>query len=206
MQDLQAYLEKISPLNKEEWSLTLQAFKEEKYGKGDFFIKEGGYCNKVSFLSKGLFKLYYLTEGREKIMLFFAEGQFLTDYFGYLTQTPSIRPIQALEESIVYTITRDKLNHLTKTSQIWSNIARIMAERAYILAVQRANRLLHDDFDTRFITFMTEYPSLLQRVPQYMIASFLDMTPETLSRVKKRTFKNNPSLKSIHEGIDPHLL
>lgn len=206
MQDLQACLEKISPISKEEWSLTLEAFKVEKYGKGDFFIKEGGYCNKISFLSKGLFKLYYLTEGQEKIMLFFAEGQFLTDYFGYLTQTPSIRPIVALEDSIVYTITRDNLNHLIKTSQSWSNLSRIMAERAYILAVQRANRLLHDDFDTRFITFMNEYPSLLQRVPQYMIASYLDMTPETLSRVKKRTFKENPSLKSIHEGINPHYL
>ncbi|WP_282780791.1 Crp/Fnr family transcriptional regulator [Phaeodactylibacter xiamenensis] len=206
MQDLQAYLNKISPLTKEDWNLTFQSFKEEKYKKGDYFIKEGGYSNKVSFVSKGLFKLYYLAEGQEKIMLFFAEGPFLTDYFGYLPQTPSIRPIEALEDSVVYTITRDKLNQLIKTSQTWSNIARIMAERAYILAVQRANRLLHDDFDTRFITFMTEYPSLLLRVPQYMIASYLDMTPETLSRVKKRTFKNNPSLKSIHQGIDPHLL
>jgi CRP-like cAMP-binding protein len=189
MQDLQAYLNKISPLTKEDWNLTFQSFKEEKYKKGDYFIKEGGYSNKVSFVSKGLFKLYYLAEGQEKIMLFFAEGQFLTDYFGYLTQTPSIRPIEALEDSVVYTITRDKLNQLIKTSQTWSNIARIMAERAYILAVQRANRLLHDDFDTRFITFMTEYPSLLLRVPQYMIASYLDMTPETLSRVKKEHSK-----------------
>lgn len=189
MQDLQAYLNKISPLTKEDWNLTFQSFKEEKYKKGDYFIKEGGCSNKVSFVSKGLFKLYYLAEGQEKIMLFFAEGQFLTDYFGYLTQTPSIRPIEALEDSVVYTITRDKLNQLIKTSQTWSNIARIMAERAYILAVQRANRLLHDDFDTRFITFMTEYPSLLLRVPQYMIASYLDMTPETLSRVKKEHSK-----------------
>lgn len=206
MKDLHAYLERISPFTKEDWNFTLQSFKEEKYKKGDYFIKEGGYCEKVSFVSEGLFKLYYLVEGQEKIMLFFAEGQFLTDYFGYLTQTPSIRPIEALEDSVVYTITRKKLNHLIETSQTWSNIARIMAERAYILAVQRANRLLHDDFDTRFITFMTEYPSLWQRVPQYMIASYLGMTPETLSRVKKRTFKNATSLKSIHEGIDPHKL
>ncbi len=206
MQDLQAYLEKISSHTSEDWNLTLQSFRKEKYKKGDFFIRLGGYNNKVSFVSKGLFKLYYLAEGQEKIMLFFAEGQFLIDYFGYLTQTPSIRPIEALEDSLAYTITREKLNNLLETSQAWSTIARIMAERAYILAVQRANRLLHDDFDTRFITFMTEYPSLLQRVPQYMIASYLDMTPETLSRVKKRTFRNNPSLKSIHQGIDPHLL
>jgi CRP-like cAMP-binding protein len=122
MQDLQAYLNKISPLTKEDWNLTFQSFKEEKYKKGDYFIKEGGYSNKVSFVSKGLFKLYYLAEGQEKIMLFFAEGQFLTDYFGYLTQTPSIRPIEALEDSVVYTITRDKLNQLIKTSQTWSNI------------------------------------------------------------------------------------
>lgn len=206
MNDLQAYLEKISPLTAEEVNLTLQSFKMETYKKGDFFIKEGGYCNKISFISSGLFKLYYLVDGQEKIMLFFNEGQFVTDYFGYLTKTPSIRPIEALEDSIVYTTTREQLNALFETSKTWSTIARIMAERAYILAVQRANRLLHDDFDTRFITFMTEYPTLLQRVPQYMIASYLDMTPETLSRVKKRTFKNNPSLKSIHAGIDPHLL
>lgn len=129
----------------------------------------------------------------------------LTDYFGYLTQTPCIRPIEALEDSLVYTITREKLNNLLETSQAWSTIARIMAERAYILAVQRANRLLHDGFDTRFITFMSEHPSLWQRVPQYMIASYLDMTPETLSRVKRRTFKKEPSLRSIHAGIDPRL-
>lgn len=206
MEDLKAYLEKISPLTREDWNLTLQTFKEEQYKKGDYFIKEGGYCNKVSFVSEGLFKLYYLTDGQEKIMLFFAERQFLTDYFGYLTQTPSIRPIEALEDSVVYSITREKLNQLIATSQAWSTIARVMAERAYILAVQRANRLLHDDFDTRFLTFMAEYPSLLQRVPQYMIASYLDMTPETLSRVKKRTFKTNPPSKSIHDGIDSQLI
>lgn len=206
MEEVRTYLDKISPLSKEDWDLTLGLFREEKYKKGDFFIKETAYCNKVSFISKGLFKLYYLTKGHEKTMLFFTEGQFLTDYFGYLTQTPSVRPIKALEDSIVYSITREKLNQLIHTSKAWSTIARVMAERAYILAVQRANRLLHDDFNTRFLTFMAEYPSLLQRVPQYMIASYLDMTPETLSRVKKRTFKNTPQSKSIHARIDSHLI
>lgn len=202
MEDLQAYLEKISPLSPEEWNLTSQAFKKEKYKKGEHFIREGGYCNTVSFVSKGLFKLYYLIEGHEKIMLFFAEGQMLTDYFGFLTQSPSIRPINALEDSLVYSISREKLNHLVNTSQAWATIARSMAERAYILAVQRANRLLLDDVDTRFLTFTAEYPSLLQRVPQYMIASYLSMTPETLSRVKKRTVNKHNDSGSIHKGID----
>ena len=208
MEDLKAILEKITPLTEEDWKMTSQAFKEETFNKGEYFIKEGTYCNKVSFVSGGLFKLYYLTENenQEKIMLFFVERQFLTDYFGYLTQTPSVRPIMALENSVVYSIPREKLNHLIESSKAWSTIARVLAERAYILAVQRANRLLHDDPDTRFLTFMAEYPSLLQRVPQYMIASYLDMTPETLSRVKKRTFENTPPSKSVHGGIDPRLL
>ena len=139
-------------------------------------------------------------------MLFFSEGQFVTDYFGYLTRTPSIRPIQALEDSMVYSIAHDHLQQLFDASKQWERQGRMMAERAYIISVQRANRLLHDDYDTRFATFMQEYPSLLQRVPQYMIASYLNMTPETFSRVKKRMTLQGKLKTSIHSPIDPKLI
>ena len=201
MKDLQSYLQKITPISQQEWDLVSQKFKKEDYKKDDFFLKEGAYCNKVAFVSKGLFKLYHTTERSERILLFFEENQFLADYYGYLTQTPSIRPIKAVEDSVVYTIYREHLDFLIANTKAWSNIARIMAERAYILSVQRANRLLHDDPDTRFLTFMSEHPTLLQRLPQYTIASYLDMTPETLSRVKKRTMKQPIRSKSSYQSI-----
>ncbi len=203
---LKAFLQKIAPLPPEEWARTQSFFFRETVQKGAYYIKAGQYASKVSFIESGLFKLYYLAASRERIMMFFSENQFVTDYFGYLTHTPSVRPIQAVEDAVLYSISRDDLNRLFDASKTWEKIGRILAERAYVVSVQRANRLLHDDPDTRFATFMQEYPTLLQRVPQYMIASYLDMTPETLSRIKKRLMKAPPARGSVHDPLDPKLV
>lgn len=109
----------------------------------------------------------------------------MTDYYSFLTNTVSIRPIQALENSMIYSIEKKNLNKLFEYSKNWERIGRQLAESAYVTSVLRANRLLHDDYNTRFKTFIEESSFLMQRVPQYMIASYLNMTPETLSRVKK---------------------
>jgi CRP-like cAMP-binding protein len=124
----------------------------------------------------------------------------MTDYFGYLTQTPSIRLIQAIEESSILTIPRTCLQQLFATSNTWNTIGRQLAEQAYLTAVERANRMLHDEPTTRVRDFMKQHPDLLQRVPQYLIASYLQMTPETLSRVKKRLMSTKDWPPSIHDA------
>lgn len=122
----------------------------------------------------------------------------MSDYFGFLTNTASIRPIQALEDSLIYSIEKKNLDKLFDYSKNWERIGRQLAESAYVTSVLRANRLLHDDYNTRVKTFLEESPSLIQRVPQYMIASYLNMTPETLSRVKRRIMKTGDIKGTIH--------
>lgn len=194
------FLNRIQPLTKKEQEQATRFFIREEYRKGDFYLSEHQHPNKISFIESGLFRLFYNIDGEEKVMLFFHENQFMTDYFGFLTKTPSIRPIQALENSVVHSIHRDNLDTLFKSSKSWEHIGRILAESAYITSVLRANRLLHDDYDTRLNTFITESPSLMQRIPQYMIASYLNMTPETLSRVKKRIMGNSKLKSTIHKN------
>lgn len=202
MKKLKLYFDNIISLTDTEWKEAKTLFKTEEILKGGFLIKPNVICNKISFVQSGLFRLYYLVEGEEKTMLFFPENQFATDYFSFLTKTQSIRHIDALEDSIVYSISYDDLHKLFAFKN-WETIGRILAERAYVLSVFLANRIIHDNFETRIVNFMKENPGLYQRLPQYMIASYLKMTPETLSRVKKR-IQSNIEYKSIHNinGFD----
>ncbi|MEO1715425.1 MAG: Crp/Fnr family transcriptional regulator, partial [Bacteroidota bacterium] len=190
---IRTFLSSLNQLTEQEIDMALAYFYREEIKKGDFYLYEGGYANKISFVDSGLFKLFYRLKGEEKIMLFFAENQFMTDFFGYLTNSKSLRPIQALEDSVLYSINREDLDQLYDKSKNWERLGRRLAESAYVISVLRANRIIHDNYDTRVATFMAEHPDLMQRIPQYQIASYLDMTPETLSRVKKRIMKNkNP--------------
>ena len=183
---LEAYLKETYAFSRGDLEQVQHLFYEERIKKGEYYLQEGQYINKVSFISEGLFRLFYQIDGEEKNMLFFSENQFMTDYYGYLTQSVSIRPIQALEDAVVYSINRGNLNKLFDNSKNWERIVRLFAESAYLLAVSRAGRLLHDDYDTRVGIFIKENPTLLQRIPQYMVASYLNMTPETLSRIRKK--------------------
>ncbi|EKB51196.1 hypothetical protein B879_00247 [Cecembia lonarensis LW9] len=192
------YFKTFGYLTVEEINFAMDFFIPEEIKKGAFYLKEGQVSNKVSFIEKGLFRLFYQLDGEEKIMLFFSESQLMADYFGFLTETASIRPIQALEDSLIYSIEKRNLNKLFDYSKNWERIGRQLAESAYVTSVLRANRLLHDDYNTRVKTFLEESPSLMQRVPQYMIASYLNMTPETLSRVKRRIKRTGDVKDTIH--------
>ena len=203
MEELRNYLKQLDAFDDKELDESLTCFKEVQIERNGFYVKEGDVCKKAAFIKKGIFKLYYNLDGEERIMLFFKENQFVTDYYSFLTQTPSKRPIQAIEDSIVYNVTYNDFQKLFDRSKKWERIGRLLAERAYIYSVQRANRIIHDDPDTRFITFLKEYPALIQRVPQYMIASYLNMTPETYSRVKKRiNLKDIDNFNPIHDQIN----
>jgi CRP-like cAMP-binding protein len=193
------FFKTFGDLTDEEINFAIDYFIPEEINKGKFYLKEGQLSNKVSFVKKGLFRLFYQMNGEEKIMLFFSESQLMTDYFGFLTNTASIRPIQALEDSLIFSIDKNNLNKLFAYSKNWERLGRHLAESAYVTSVLRANRLLHDDYNTRVQTFIDESPSLMQRVPQYMIASYLNMTPETLSRVKRRIMKANNVKTTIHK-------
>jgi CRP-like cAMP-binding protein len=199
MHKLRQYLDSIAPLNEFEWEFAQALFTEVKVVKDECFVKSDESCNKVAFIEKGLFRLYYVLDGEENTTLFFSENQFVTDYYSFLTRTPCIGTIEALEDSVIYIITYSDLQKLYEYKD-WERIGRIMAERAFSFSVMEANRFSHDDFETRFVTFFKENPGFIQRIPQYMIASYLKMTPETLCRIKKRVLKNGDiEYKSIHE-------
>lgn len=202
MEKLKNFFDQIKPLNKEEWTVAMPLFRSKQLRKGECFVKEGEVTNELGFIESGLLRLFYRQDGQEKNMIFFKESTLAGDFFSFLTRSPSIRPIEALEDTRLYCIQFQDLQRLYQMPK-WEHIGRRLSEWAYIFAVQRANRLLHDDFETRYLTLLQEQPDLIRRVPQFMIASYLDMTPETLSRIKKRiSEKKREKADSVHQSLD----
>lgn len=161
--------------------------KRKHFDKGDFLVRAGDICHFTFFVENGLLSQYSIDEkGKEHILNFAPEGWFVNDRESMYFDNPSQFFIEALEDTDVFIMD----NQLTCELDI--NVPGFTKFNAdllhnHIRALQnRINQLLSTTAEERYLSFMKMYPDILQRVPQWMIASYLGITPESLSRVRKK--------------------
>lgn len=171
--------------------------KERSYLKGQDFIRAGEMCRELIFIHGGAFRYYLLTQERDHTKDFSPEGTFCTAFTSLVTRTPSAIYIAALEEAEVSVWGAEAFTGRAETSLAWQRLFRLLAQGLYIRKEQREISLLVDDALGRYLRFQRTFPSLAgfedveERVPQHMIASYLGMTPETLSRVRRELRKGS---------------
>lgn len=153
----------------------------------DFLIQEEQVCNSFFFVRQGALRMYYITEkASEQIVQFAIEGWWISDYFSFMDNTPSKYCIQAIEKSEVIAITKTDLDLLLAKLPHLERYFRIVMQRD-LAASQYRNKLLYEMSKEEFYRhFSTTYPQFVQRVPQYMIASYLGLTPEYVSELRKK--------------------
>jgi CRP-like cAMP-binding protein len=158
------------------------------FAKGDHLLREGDVAGHLFFVARGLLRYYFLDDetGEERTGQFFNEGQVFTDAASFLGQTPATQFIDALEEGEVLRIPRDALYAAYNSDHALERFGRLMLENALVGSQRRAANLLRLTPDERYRTFVTTRPEVARRVPQYLIASYLGITPEGLSRIRGR--------------------
>ncbi len=174
------------PLTEENWALLAPNFKVINLKKGDFLQKEGDRCNDVTFCNKGLLKAYHIKDEKEYIEAFFSQDEYLSDYCSFLLRQPSKLYIEALEDCELVLLDYEIIQVLYDKVDSFQKFGRLMAEFLFTQISVRNNSLLFETPEERYINFSKNRPDLIQRVPQYMIASYLGVTPEALSRIRKR--------------------
>ncbi len=153
---------------------------------GDYFLREGQVCQHIGFIEKGLCRLYYLNDGKEVTNCFCKENTITCSYRSLITQQPSDVAIQAIEDVTLLTLSNESLQALYKKNLFWQQVGRLAGEAEYI-NVDCHNRFLTDLTATeRYLQVLEEEPDLLQRVPLQYLASYLQIAPETLSRIRKK--------------------
>jgi len=188
MHDLyfQIFNEKVL-LTAEEKELIQNYLTVKKIRKRQYLLQDGDVCKSVAFVEKGALRLYHVSEdGTEHIVQFALEGQFITDLYSFLTNEPSVYNIDAIEDSELVLITKSASDELRKLSSKYQEYIFQLTSEAYIHLEKRLTSISSLKLEERYKDLTTNYPDIIQRLPQHMIASYMGLTPETLSRVRKR--------------------
>lgn len=190
-EQIKSFYSNFIPLSDEEWNLLKPNLRIKYLSKGEKLQVEGDVCNDVTFCNKGLLKSYHLKDGKEYVEAFFSQNEYMSDYCSFLLRQPSKLYIEALEDCELVLLDYDAVQLLYSRVDNFQKFGRLMAEFLFTQISLRNNSLLFETPEERYLKFSKNRPDLLQRAPQYMIASYLGVTPEALSRIRKRLFSSN---------------
>lgn len=156
------------------------------FQKKDYILQEGQVCKHKYFISSGLVRSFYVdNKGNEKITQFALENWWITSTESFINETPSLLSIQALEKTQTLVFNKVSLESLYISIPKLERLFRIITENM-LIAIQRRNDIyLQMKSKDRYDDLISHFPDFIQRVPQYMIASYLEITPEYLSELRK---------------------
>jgi CRP-like cAMP-binding protein len=158
----------------------------KKLRKRQFLLQGGDVCKWLAFISKGCLRHYSVDDsGTEHIERFGIESWWMVDIESFQTSKPTSGNIEALEDSELLLIDRDSLDKLYVTAPAWEHYFRKILEQELTAARARISDFMRASAEERYLQFLNTYPDLFQRVPLHQIASYLGVTPQTLSRIRK---------------------
>ena len=178
--------EKIS-LTRQEEDIIKGLVYIKKIRKKQFLLQAGDTCKLLTFVEAGALRAFSVNEkGQEHIIRFALEGQTISDLNSFMAGEPSAYNIEALEDSVLIGITKCAWEEIQKLVPKYETYIRLELITAYSAMQHRITALISFTPEEAYNYFISLYPNIAQRVPQHMIASYLGLTPETLSRVRKR--------------------
>ncbi len=189
---IEAYIRKYVVLTDEEAATFSASFKEVKIKKRQFIAQPNFVVKNRNYVMKGAFRAYVVDDnGQDSTIAFAIEDWWITDYNSYILQKPATMFVMALEDSIILEISYEKEQQLKQQNHQFETFFRIRAERTAAFMQQRIISNLTQSAEERYENFIAHYPQIVQRVPQYALASYLGMTTEFLSRIRNKKASKN---------------
>ena len=185
------YFNKILPLGDKERVIVEEFFKERRVRRRQFILQEGEISKHNTFVVEGCFKMYFVDDnGKEHNLQFAIENWWIGDISSFHSEEPSKLYIEAIENSIILQIKKEDLLKLFVDYPIFNRIFRVLAENAMVGLQQRTIQNISSTAEERYLDFQKRYPQFFNRISNVQIASYLGVTPEFLSAIRKKIAKS----------------
>ena len=190
IESLISYFDNFLTLSAEEKQAVRKSFSEKRVKRGRFILQEGDVCKLNTFVVEGCFRMYMLDDnGKEHNLQFAVENWWIGDIGSFNSEEPSRLNIEAIENSIILQIKREDQLQLFVDYPKFNRIFRVFTENALISYQRRVLQNISSSAEERYIDFVNRYPFFFNRISNVHIASFIGVTPEFLSKIRKNISK-----------------
>jgi len=187
------YFSRISPLTEAESNAIAENMCVKTFQKGAFLLKEGQVSIDTYFILEGLVREYIVIDGEEKTTNFFAEEQWVISLNNFGSRTRSESNLVCVEDTTVSVGNEEQAQIMFKSFPRFETIARAIVEADFVEQKKLLTSYLTDSPEQRYLKLLKSRPDLFQRIPQYQLASYIGVKPESLSRIRKRIIRNGAS-------------
>ena len=182
------YFQRIMPLSQEEIEAIVETMSIQQYKKGTVLLKEGQISTEVYFVLEGCVRQFYLVDGDEKTNNFFTEEQWVISMNSFSQNNPSNHFLDCCMNSSLIVGNREKEEILYKRFPKLETVSRKVMEKVFAEQQDIMSSYAIDTAEQRYLKLLQSRPDLFQKIPQYQIASYVGVKPESLSRIRKRIF------------------
>ncbi|WP_299885921.1 Crp/Fnr family transcriptional regulator [uncultured Lacinutrix sp.] len=188
MINIREYIEKTVAISDEDWHLFSSKLQNRVFKKKSLILEVGDTENYISFIEKGIARFVIPKENEDKEITFgfCFKNEYISAYDSFLTRKPSTHQIEALTDMSIWSISYQDLQEVYKKSFAGNVIGRLSSERLYLIKSKREQSLLNETAEQRYLNLFEDRPNLIKEIPLKYIASYIGVTAQALSRIRKR--------------------
>lgn len=187
MESLKQYINRYINCSDEEFEIVSSYLKQQVFNKKEYILSEGQICKNFYFITQGLVRFYYIDHKASEVITQFAiENWWFTNYESFITKQPSRVYIETIEPTTLLSISKFEFEELLQRLPKLERFFRLITENMLMATQKKYEYYLKMNSKDKYHEIVKHIPQLIQRVPQYMIASYLEISPEYLSQIRKQ--------------------
>lgn len=188
MEQIRRYFEQNFKLTDKDWQIFTSQLLRQEFPKHHPLLKTGQTEKYLSFVEEGIIRFYIPKEEKELTFAIAFDDGFVSAYNSFLTKQPSTYNVETLTPTTLWRISYDGLQTIYRETEIGNSIGRWAAEDQFLKKSERELSLLNDTAEQRYLRLFSEQPKLIEKIPLKYIASYIGITPQALSRIRRRIF------------------